>query len=119
VLWSHVQENLCGDQRPLCDPGVSAPLTALEDAVIAGHLDGYLRAYDGESGAVLWDYNTQRPLSTVNGVEASGGGMSGAGVAISGGHLVVNSGYGLYFHEPGNALLVFAVDEEGSTIEGP
>ena len=119
VLWSHVQENLCGDQRPLCDPGVSAPLTALEDAVIAGHLDGYLRAYDGESGAVLWDYNTQRPLSTVNGVEASGGGMSGAGVAISGGHLVVNSGYGLYFHEPGNALLVFAVAEEDGTIEGP
>jgi polyvinyl alcohol dehydrogenase (cytochrome) len=36
--------------------------------------------------------------------------MSGAGVAVAQGHVVVNSGYGLYFHEPGNALLVFAVD---------
>ena len=110
VLWSHVQENTCEEDRPLCDPGVSAPLTALTGAVIAGHLDGHLRAYDGETGEVIWDYDTKQDLDTVNGVAASGGGMSGAGVAVAQGHVVVNSGYGLYFHEPGNALLVFAVD---------
>lgn len=110
VLWSHVQKNICGDDRPLCDPGVSAPLTAVTGAVIAGHLDGHLRAYDGETGEVVWDYDTGQSFNTVNGVPASGGGMSGAGVTVARGHLVVNSGYGLYFHEPGNALLVFAVD---------
>ncbi len=39
---------------------------------------------------------------------ASGGGMSGPGAAIAGRHVVVNSGYGLYYHMPGNLLLVFA-----------
>ena len=111
VLWSHVQESVCGDDRPLCDPGVSAPLTALTNAVIAGHLDGHLRAYDSQTGEVIWDYDTKRNFNTVNGVAASGGGMSGAGVSVAQGHVVVNSGYGLYFHEPGNALLVFTVDD--------
>lgn len=112
VAWSHVQKDLCGDGRPLCDPGVSAPLTALPDAVIAGHLDGHVRAYDGEDGRVLWDYDTNRSFQTVNGVEASGGGMSGAGATVAQGHVIINSGYGLYFHEPGNVLLVFAPEQE-------
>jgi polyvinyl alcohol dehydrogenase (cytochrome) len=33
--------------------------------------------------------------------------MSGPGAAISNGHVVVNSGYGLYYHMPGNLLMVF------------
>jgi polyvinyl alcohol dehydrogenase (cytochrome) len=33
--------------------------------------------------------------------------MSGAGPAVGEGYVVVNSGYGLYFHEPGNVLLAF------------
>jgi len=119
VLWSHLQENLCGNERPLCDPGVSAPLTALPDAVIAGHLDGHIRAYHGATGALLWDYDTARQFSTINGVPASGGGISGAGATVSNGHLVINSGYGLYFHEPGNALLVFAVRRDESIAATP
>ncbi len=119
VLWSHIQENLCGTERPFCDPGVSAPLTALSDAVIAGHLDGHIRAYDGETGDVLWDYDTAREFTTVNNVPASGGGMSGAGATVANGHLIMNSGYGLYFHEPGNALLVFAVAGEDAVAKSP
>lgn len=110
ILWQYIQEDLCDDNRPECDPGVSAPLTAIPGAVIAGHLDGHLRIFDAQTGTVLWDYNTRRDLTTVNGVPASGGGMSGAGPTVAEGHLVTNSGYGLYFHEPGNALLVFSVD---------
>jgi polyvinyl alcohol dehydrogenase (cytochrome) len=110
VLWSHVQDDLCGDDRPFCDPGISAPVTALPGAVIAGHLDGHLRAYAAENGELLWEYDTARPFDTVNGVPARGGGMSGAGSTVAHGHLVANSGYGLYFHEPGNVLLVFSVD---------
>ena len=37
--------------------------------------------------------------------------MSGAGPTVADGYLIVNSGYGLYFHEPGNALLVFAAGD--------
>ena len=83
-------------------------MTALENAVIAGHLDGYVRIYDAKNGEVLWSFNTVRPFDTVNGIAATGGGMSGSGPAVGAGHVVLNSGYGLYFHEPGNALLVFA-----------
>jgi len=40
--------------------------------------------------------------------------MSGSGPAIADGHMVVNSGYGLYNHEAGNALLVFAPANKGA-----
>jgi polyvinyl alcohol dehydrogenase (cytochrome) len=36
--------------------------------------------------------------------------MSGAGPAVAEGHLIINSGYGLYSHSPGNLLLVYSVD---------
>lgn len=110
VLWRHVQDNVCGEGRPFCDPGISSPVTALPGAVVAGHLDGHLRVYAGDTGKVLWDYDTAREFNTVNGEPAHGGGMSGAGPTVAQGHLISNSGYGLYFHEPGNVLLVFSVD---------
>lgn len=109
VLWRHVQENICAPEREFCDPGVSAAVTAIPGAVLAGHLDGRLRAYAAATGEVLWDFDTTQPVAAVNGQTAKGGGMSGgAGPAVGDGHVVINSGYGLYFHEPGNALLVLA-----------
>ena len=114
VLWSHVQENVCGEGRPFCDPGVSAAVTATDGAVIAGHLDGIIRIYDRDSGEIIWSYNTTTPVTGTNGVVAQGGGMSGSGPALGAGHMVINSGYGLYNHEAGNALLVFAPKASGS-----
>ena len=112
VMWRHVQEDICSPERAFCDPGVSAAVTAIPGAVLAGHLDGHLRAYSAANGEVLWDFDTTQPATAVNGLTAQGGGMSGgAGPAVADGHVVINSGYGLYFHEPGNALLVFAVPE--------
>ena len=111
ILWQHVQEDRCGGDRSFCDPGVSAALTAIPGVVFAGHLDGVVRAYARSDGALLWEFDTVRPLDTVNGVEARGGSMSGAGPAVADGYLIVNSGYGLYFHEPGNALLVVAAGD--------
>lgn len=110
VLWSHIQQNVCGEGRPFCDPGVSSPVTAIPGAVIAGHMDGYIRAYDGETGKVLLEYDTTRKVETVNGVDAVGGSMSGAGPTVAKGHVISNSGYGLYSHEPGNMLVVLSVD---------
>ena len=113
VLWSHVQENVCGEGRPFCDPGVSAAITATDGAVIAGHLDGIIRIYDRDSGEIIWSYNTTTPVTGTNGVIAQGGGISGSGPALGAGYMVINSGYGLYNHEAGNALLVFAPKAEG------
>lgn len=108
VIWSHVQADVC--ELKYCDPGVSAAISAIPGAVVAGHLDGYLRIYAQTDGSVLWEYDTKQPVPAVNGGVARGGGMSGSGPAIVDGRLIVNSGYGLYFHEAGNMLAVFAVE---------
>jgi polyvinyl alcohol dehydrogenase (cytochrome) len=105
-LWRRVAADLCAG-RQYCDRGVSAAVTAIPGGVIAGHLDGRLRAYTRDGGRVLWSVDTTRPVRTLSGEQASGGSMSGPGAAVHGGHVVVNSGYGLYYHMPGNLLMVF------------
>ena len=107
LLWSAKAENRCGD-KPACDPGISAAVTAAGDVVYAGHMDGKFRAYDGRSGAVLFEYDSLQPVTTVSGATAHGGSFGGGGTAVRDGLVVVNSGYGMYFHMPGNVLLVFS-----------
>jgi polyvinyl alcohol dehydrogenase (cytochrome) len=109
VLWRDFALDDCGG-RKFCDPGVSSAPTAIPGVVFAGHLSGALRAYDGATGKVLWQVDTTAPMKTLTGVTAHGGSMSGPGPAVAAGHLVVNSGYGLYYHMPGNVLMVFTVD---------
>ncbi len=106
-LWSAPAIDSCRG-RPFCDPGISAPVTAIAGVVFAGHMDGVLRAYDAASGKISWSYDSTREVRTISGVMAHGGSFGGAGVAVRAGYVVVNSGYGLYFHMPGNVLLVFA-----------
>lgn len=112
LLWSHVQENVCPGELQFCDPGVSAAATAFPGAVVAGHLDGFLRIYAREDGRVLWEYDTKAPVNAINGIVAKGGGMSGPGPLVADGHLIANSGYGMYFHEAGNMLVVFAPKDD-------
>jgi polyvinyl alcohol dehydrogenase (cytochrome) len=107
VLWSSAAADHC-QGRPFCDPGISAPVTATPGVVFAGHMDGVLRAYDSATGKVIWAYDSTGEVRTVSGATAHGGSFGGAGVAVRDGYVVVNSGYGLYFHMPGNVLLVFA-----------
>lgn len=111
VLWSNIQNNVCYEDAEFCDPGISAPVTAIPGVVFAGHLDGFVRAYAQKTGEVLWEYDTRPEIMGVNGIKGHGGSMSGAGPAVVDGHLVINSGYGLYNHEAGNLLMVFAVEE--------
>lgn len=110
LLWSHVQQNVCPAEMEFCDPGISAPVSAVDGAVLAGHLDGFVRAYGRDDGSLLWEFDTNQPVAGVNGLKAQGGGMSGAGPTIVDGHVIINSGYGLYFHSPGNMLAVFSID---------
>jgi polyvinyl alcohol dehydrogenase (cytochrome) len=106
VFWKALADNVCGDRKN-CDPGVSSAVSAIPGLVFAGHLDGRLRAYDASNGKVLWSVDTTTEVRTITGAMARGGSMSGPGAAISNGHVVVNSGYGLYYHSPGNLLMVF------------
>lgn len=106
LAWSDPAPDTCG-ARPFCDPGISAAITAIPGVVFAGHLDGALRAYDADTGRVLWQFDALRKFTTVSGAVAQGGSFDGPGPVVRAGYLVVNSGYGLYFHMPGNVLLAF------------
>ena len=106
VLWSTAATDVCAG-RPFCDPGISAAVTAVPGVVFAGHMDGRFRAYDGRSGTVLKEFNTSADFVTVSGVIAHGGSVGGPGAAVRDGYLAVTSGYGMYFHMPGNVLLIY------------
>jgi polyvinyl alcohol dehydrogenase (cytochrome) len=97
----------CKDTRG-CTPAQMAPITATDGAVFSGSMDGMLRAYDANSGKVLWEFNTLRDFPTVNGVKAKGGSLSATGPVLANGMLFVNSGYGVLGGIAGNVLLAFA-----------
>lgn len=110
LLWSTPYKDVCGG-REFCNPGISAAVTFVSGAVMAGGMDGHLLAYDGETGSVIWDFDTTREFDTVSGEKAHGGSIGGTpGPVIKDGMMYVNSGYGLYYHMPGNVLLAFSVD---------
>jgi polyvinyl alcohol dehydrogenase (cytochrome) len=93
-----------------CSPAQSAAVTVIPGAVFSGSLDGHLRAYSTKDGKILWDYDTAREYEAVNKVPAHGGAIDGAGPAIAGGMVFVNSGYGYFNAMPGNVLLAFGVE---------
>jgi polyvinyl alcohol dehydrogenase (cytochrome) len=100
----------CAPPRPGCSPAQSGALTAIPGVVFSGSLDGHLRAFSTRDGALLWDFDTEREFSTVNGVAAKGGSLDGAGPVIVDGILYVNSGYPRFGGAPGNVLLAFGLD---------
>ena len=93
-----------------CSPAQSMALTAIPGAVFSGAYDGHIRAYSSEDGKVLWDFDTLRDFTTVNGVKAKGGALDGSGPVIVKGMVLVNSGYPRFGGLPGNVLLAFTPD---------
>ncbi|MEM7284567.1 MAG: PQQ-binding-like beta-propeller repeat protein, partial [Pseudomonadota bacterium] len=110
LVWSSPADNVCGDKVD-CDPGISAAISAIDGAAFAGHMDGRLRAYAEKDGRVLWNFDTTKTFVSVSGREASGGSFGGGTApVVHNGRLFANSGYGLYFHMPGNVLIAFEPD---------
>jgi polyvinyl alcohol dehydrogenase (cytochrome) len=109
VLWSAPTDDACHG-RQYCDAGILASIAAIPGAVFAGHMDGRLRAYDSATGKVLWQYDTSPSVTTLGGATAHGGSIGGGGPVIYDGMVYENSGYGLYFHMPGNLLVAFSVE---------
>jgi polyvinyl alcohol dehydrogenase (cytochrome) len=107
-VW-HTPPADCGE-RPRCSPAQPGAVSGLSGAVLSGSMDGHVRAYSTKDGSVLWDFDTVRSYDTVNGVPARGGSLDGAGPAIAGGLVIVNSGYPHGGGMPGNVVLAFSVD---------
>jgi polyvinyl alcohol dehydrogenase (cytochrome) len=99
----------CGSNAK-CSPAQSAAVTLIPGVVFSGGIDGHLRAYSTRDGKILWDTDTAREFSTVNGVKGNGGSLDGPGAVVAGGMLYVNSGYGFVGQMPGNVLLAFSLD---------
>jgi polyvinyl alcohol dehydrogenase (cytochrome) len=98
----------CGSMRG-CNAAQSAAVTVIRGVVFSGSNDGVLRAYSSKDGSILWEYNTNREFTTLNGIPANGASMLSAGATIAGGMLYVNSGYGDHGGRPGNVLLAFGL----------
>ena len=97
----------CENRKP-CKPSQPAAVTVIPGVVFSGTMDGRLRAYSTRDGTVLWDVDTAREYTTINGVKGNGGSMSNGGAAIADGMLYVNSGYSHHGGIlPGNVLLAF------------
>jgi polyvinyl alcohol dehydrogenase (cytochrome) len=102
----------CTPPRPGCSPAQPAAITMVPGAVFSGSMDGHIRAFCTQDGHLLWDFDTERSYATVNGAQAIGGSLDGAGPVISGGMVYVNSGYPRFGGAPGNVLLAFGVRNE-------
>ena len=101
----------CNPPRPGCSPAQPGAVSATPDAVFSGSLDGHIRAFATADGRVLWDFDTARDHSTVNGILARGGSLDGAGAVIVDGMVFVNSGYPRFGGMPGNVLLAFGAPD--------
>jgi polyvinyl alcohol dehydrogenase (cytochrome) len=100
------QPPACGAVTNQCNGAQSAAVTVMPGVVFSGSIDGAMRAFDSESGKMIWEFNTNRDFQTVNGVKASGGAIDGPGAVVVNGMVFFNSGSAL--GRPGNVLLAFA-----------
>jgi polyvinyl alcohol dehydrogenase (cytochrome) len=110
-VWSvpGPQPRLCA-ALPRCTASQGAAVTLIPGAVLAGSHDGGLRAYSTTDGTVLWQFDTNKEFSTVNGVKASGASIDGSPLIVADGMIYLNSGYGGIAARPGNVLLAFGLE---------
>ncbi len=110
-IWFTPAPEVCAEEdKPACDPGLSASVSAIPGVVFAGGFDGHLRAYDSLTGAIIWDFNTAREFKTLSGEMARGGSIESDGPVVADGTVLVNSGYLFGGRMGGNVLLAFSVD---------
>lgn len=107
VIWS-VPAPPC-QERKGCFPVNSAATAVTPGVVFAGSLDGHIRAYSTENGAVLWDFDTVKEYEAIGGIKGKGGAIDGPAPVLADGMLYVNSGYGMFGQMSGNVLLAFEI----------
>ncbi len=106
VRWHHQRESRCDTEA--CIYGLSAAITAANDVVVAGSMDGYLEVVTAATGKAVWTHDAWRDYDSVNGVPTSGGAFDAHGPLLADDLLVAISGYGYVGRQRGgNAVLVF------------
>ncbi len=98
------------DDTTRCLQAQAAAISAIPGVVFSGATNGILRAYSTVDGTILWEHDTARAYTTVNGLPARGGRLYGPGPVIVDGALYMTSGYAdTKGGKPGNVLLAFGV----------
>ena len=108
IVWNQPSPSV---EKGKISANSAAPL-ALSDLILAGALDGHLRAYDAKNGAILWDFDTVKDYETVNGIQGKGGSIDGPSPLVVGNMVFVNSGYGMFGEIPGNVLIAFELENK-------
>lgn len=110
ILWRAAGEPVpsCAWGATGCTGAQRTAVTVIPGVVFAGAANGKIYAYDSNTGAKVWSFDTARRFDAVNGVAAQGGAVEGSAAIVAGGRLFVMSGYGSYGGGEGNALLAFA-----------
>lgn len=110
--WKTLTENVCGEAKWRCSPGLSAAATLGSDGVvIGGGLDGVVHVFDAGTGAILWSDNTNRTFDAVNGIPAEGGSLDSDGPVLAGDRMLLTSGYDKWGQKFGNVLLSYRIKE--------
>ena len=89
--------------------GLSSAATVTPQLAFSAGLDGRIRAYDIDSGEILWQTETAVPFDATNGIQGHGGAIDVAGQVVADGWLYVFSGYSMFGQLPGNMLLAYRV----------
>ncbi len=102
---------LCGWGPVGCLHKETAAMTLTPGAAFSAGMDGHLRAYDPQTGAILWDFDDVRTYDAVNGVPAFGGNLDGSPQVVANGTLFLNAGNSaLSSPRHGDAVLAITVD---------
>jgi polyvinyl alcohol dehydrogenase (cytochrome) len=112
ILWTTPGASpvVCPWKNEWCHAALSQAVTVIPGVVFAGSMDGHFRAYDTQTGKVLWDDDTAVVHHTVSDRDANGGGLDGAGPTVAGGMVYVTSGYQGRSRTSGSVLLAYSVD---------
>ncbi|NRB48992.1 MAG: PQQ-binding-like beta-propeller repeat protein [Saprospiraceae bacterium] len=108
-IWSTIEEDRCGEEPVewACAPGISAAISATDELIFTGAMDGWLKIYEAKTGKEVWSFNTHRDFESVNGVKAYGATVDSDGPVIYQNQFFITSGYAKYGGKAGNVLLAF------------
>jgi polyvinyl alcohol dehydrogenase (cytochrome) len=104
-LWQAPPVSCEGRER--CSPAQTAAVTAIPGVVFSGSMSGVMRAFNTDTGEVLWQYDTVQDYKTVNGAPGRGGAIDQSGPVVVDGWVYMSSGYANWGGLPGNVLLAF------------
>lgn len=111
MAWrAEASKDTCTSKPTPCSNAYLSIPAVAGDAVWIGNQDGNLRAFDRDDGRLIWEFDTARDFTGVNGVIGRGGSIANGGPIVVGRHVYVMSGWGnLNLGMPGNTLLAFEI----------